>query len=346
MAKVLVDWHHGALYYSFHLLFERRLGWELYRPIGYDWYRKRYWRYSSNPWIVKQYLEVPNASTESGVRVYLETSEEDGVYLVRVYEGTELYVQRGITFKKFLETDFDYIVASVYNHEQPYYELVKKYKPEAKLIRQFGNPYEACDFNICRNILNSTKNPVPPDVNTVFYHPEFSLKDYYYAPPKEHNVIKNFMNCYPQSVDAVLWSEYRRDMPDFVWRMHGILGEDGLLRTDEVPKAMRDSSFIWHLKHVGDGYGFVVHHSYACGRPLIVKRSYYNGKTAEALFEDSVTCIDLDLGSKSENIEKIRYFSEPSRHLEMCQNAYKKFKETVDFDAEFMKIKDFLQRCR
>ena len=325
--RILLDFHHGALYYSFHLLFEKRLGWELYRPIGYDWYRKDFWRYSTNPFVIKQYLQIPSPSTG------------DGIYLIPTYEGTDLYTQRAITLRKFMNMDFDIIIATVYNHEKPYSLLAQK--KNAVFIRQLGNIAEVCDFGICRNIINSSTTPIPEGVNHVTYRPEFSLDDY--SPPKNHNVIKNFMNCYPETEDALFWYEYKEDLPEFIFKMHGILGDNGVLSTKEMPEAIRGSSFVWHLKRFGDGYGFVVHQSYASGRPIIVKKSYYKGKLAEPLFEDSVTCIDLELGTQKENIKKIRHFSEPENHMEICENAYRRFREVVDFDEEFYAIKKFLE---
>lgn len=327
-----------------HLLFEKRLGGTLMRPIGHEWYKRGFWRYSTNPDTVKQYLDVPPEGA-FGTQFFLPSSEEDGLYLIPDIEGTKAYLHRAITFERFLKTDFDFIIASVYSHERSYYELNKRFKPDAVRIRQFGNPMEACNFRLCRNLLNSTKNPVPPDINHVHYHPEFSFEDYYYTPPETHKVIKNFVNCFPSMVDAPLWDHYGRAMSDFTWKMHGIQGRDGLLLAKDVPKAMREASFIWQVKAQGDGYGFVIHNAYASGRPCIVKKHYYRGQTAEALLEDSVTCIDLDRGTIPENVEKIRHFSEPERHAEMCENAYNRFKEVVDFDKECMQIKNFLARC-
>lgn len=333
MVNVFSDFHHGALYFSLHLLFEKRLGWNLYRPTGYEWYKRGFWRYSSDPRVIKQYLE--------------EASEEllkHGVYRVPSQEGSVTYFQNAITFTQFLEMDFDFIIASVYQHEGPFFKLITEYKPDAALIRQMGNPNEVCDFSVCRNVLNSTMNPVPQNVNTVRYHPEFSLEDFRYTKPETHNVVKSFLNCLPMSVDAPLWDEYSEAMPDFVWKMHGILGKDELLPEGEKAKAMRMASFIWHLKFQGDGYGFVIHNAYACGRPCIVKGSYYREQLAEALLEDSVTCIDLELGSKDENVKKIRWLSKPENHVEICENAYKHFKKHVDFDREFVQVKKFLER--
>jgi len=345
--NVLVEWHHGSLYYSFHLLFEKRLGWNLFRPIGYEWFKKGFWRYSRNPSVIKQYLETPDRNEQivqkwnqwSGEKPELE----NGVYLIPMLEGSQRYLHRAITYEKFLEMDFDYIIASVHQHEQPFHRLAKE--KEAVFIRQFGNPNEICDFSICRNIMNSTTTVIPEDINAVSYHPEFSLEEFRYETPKQHKVIKSFLNALPTTIDAPLWYQYEEVLPDFKWLMHGIIGRDGLVPEQEKAKAMREASWIWHLKSQGDGYGFVVFQSYACGRPLIVKKHYYARQSAEGLMEDSVTCIDLDLGNKQENVEKIRFFSKPENHIQICENAYKRFKQIVDFDKEFYKIKKFLQQA-
>ena len=346
--NVFADWHHGSLYYSLHLLFEKRLGWNLFRPIGYDWFKRGFWRYSRKPSVVKQYLETPDRD-EQVVYMWTQWSGEkprleDGVYLISMLEGSDTYVHKAITFEKFLQLDFDFVIASVYQHEKPFHELIQKHKKDAVLIRQMGNPNEVYDINICRNILNSTTAQVPQNINHVNYHQEFSLHDFRYETPTNHKTIKNFVNALPTTIDAPLWSEYEEAMPEFMWRMHGLIGRNGFLPEQDKAKAMCEASFIWHLKSQGDGYGFVVHQAVACGRPLIVKKHYYAGQFADPLLEDSVTCIDLDLGNKQENVEKIRFFSKPENHLELCENAYRRFKENVDFDKEFLEIKKFLDR--
>lgn len=54
--KVLADHHHDDLYESLRILFEDRLGWELYRPIGTEWYTEGYWDVYNHPDTVTQYL--------------------------------------------------------------------------------------------------------------------------------------------------------------------------------------------------------------------------------------------------------------------------------------------------
>ena len=40
---VFADYHHSGLYRSFELLFEKRLGGTLFKPIGWDWWNQGYW---------------------------------------------------------------------------------------------------------------------------------------------------------------------------------------------------------------------------------------------------------------------------------------------------------------
>jgi len=332
---VFSDFFHGALYYSFHLLVEKRLGGTLMRPTGYDWYKKGFWGYHVAPGVIKQYLEPPSKD-------FLR----DGIYYVPAQEGTIRYIQKAVTFDKFLELDFDFVITCIANHEASFHNLIQEHKPEAVLIRQLGTPFERCNWNISRNIFNPTTKQIPADVNMVRYHPEFSLEDYCYTPPTTHNAITNIMHALPTSPVAPLWYEYKKAMADYVWKMHGFGGEDGVLPEHLKAKAFQNSSFIFHLKWCGDGYGFVIHNAYACGRPCIVKGSHYRHLTAGSLLEDSVTCIDLELGSKEQNIEKIRHFSKPENHVQMCKNAHNRFKEVVDFDKEFEEIKKFLEKAK
>lgn len=129
--------------------------------------------------------------------------------------------------------------------------------------------------------------------------------------------------------------------------MYGILGHDGIIGTDKgVAKAIQDSTFVWHLKAQGDGFGHVIHNAFACGRPPIVRKSYYQNELAGALMEDTTTCIDLEARTPNENVEMIKALSEPETHKRMSKNTYNRFKECVDFDFEYKEIIKFLARLK
>jgi len=331
--NVFVDYHHDALYRSFELLFEKRLGWNLYRPIGYEWYRNLCWRYSDNPAVVEQYLKIPeNAVLKDGI-----------YYIPNQRYGT---VHKCLTFERFKEFPIDIMIASIHDHEVPYHTLCGLHFNKPKFIRQVGNVNELIDFSIVKNVMFSAGfDPMPKDVNVVYYHQEFDLDHFNFEPPTNRNTIKNFMNCLPDSEFYYLWKEYKKELSDFNWKMHGILGEDGILGKEmEIVKAMKDTTFIWHVKAGVEGYGHVIHNAYALGRPVITKISNYKGKMAEPLLEDLVTCIDLDKRTTAENVKIIRKLAQPEEHNKFCERAYQRFCEVVNFDEEFNALKHFLER--
>jgi len=326
---VLADFHHGALYHSMHMLFEERLGGTLYRPIGYGWNEAGLWQ--GPPLAVDQYLGIPDGIAEL---------IEDGLYRYPSSEGGG-FNHNCITLEKFYQTDFDFIIASIRQHEVVYRMLADQ--KNAAFIRQLGNNFDLFDPDVCKNILNSTTLAIGGETNNVTYHPEFNQDENRYTDPQNHNVIKNFMNCLPDGPDAHLWDEFSAALPEFDWKMHGILGRDGILSAEDVPRVMRESSFVYHVKFCGDGYGFSIHQAPACGRPLITRISDYKGLMAEPLLTDNETCIDIN-GLDAQGVaERIRHFAEPDRHLEMCENARRRFEEVVNFDAEFEQIKEFLK---
>ena len=325
---MLADLHHGELYRSLQMLFEERLGGTLYRPIGREWFESGLWH--GPPQAVDQYLGIPD-----GIAYPIE----DGIYGYPAYESGP-FEQHCITLEKFYQTDFDFIVASIRQHEVVYRTLADE--KNAVFIRELGNNFDMFDPNVCKNIMNSTTLAIGPETNSVTYHPEFSLSEYRYEPPENRKLVKNFMNCLPDGPDAPLWDVFVNGLPDHKWMMHGILGRDGIISEGDVARAMRAAGWIYHVKFCGDGYGFTIHEAPACGRPLITRISDYNQLMASPLLEHEVTCIDIGTVGVKRAIEFLNNCSE-DQHKEMCVNARKRFDEVVDFDAEFERMKEFLK---
>ena len=334
--KIFSDEHHDGLYQFLRILFERWLQAKLYRPIGYEWYNNLFWRYSNNPAVMAQYLEIRDDAELKG-----------GIYYIP--ENRHREMDKCITLKRFWEMEIDVVIASVANHEISFSTLAKLHWNKPKFIRLIGNINEPIDFRYSRNIMATatTTIPIPADINVVCCHQEFDLARYCYKPPAVRNSIKNMMNCFPSSRDFALWGQYKALLPEFDWKMHGILGEDGGIGlADDMAAALHDSTFIWHVKPGGDGFGHVVHNAYAVGRPLITRRKYYADKLGGALMIDGQTCIDLDLRTPEENTARIRHFAIPENHDRMCENAYERFKEVVDYGREFEEIGRFLGRLQ
>lgn len=349
--RVLADHHHAALFHSLYMLFEERLGWELYRQIGPEWYPD-YWYIYDHPHTVNQFLgthqgtEIPldvwGKPLPEQERKNLHYTVEDGIYYVRdVSHGA---THRAITLDKFKEMDFDIVISSVPQHIGRFNKLVAKHQPKAKHIFQVGNAWTHLPG--VNNIMASTAPfPVAPGINLVNYHQEFDLSHFKYEPPEFHNVVHSYVHYMKEThiMDSVASSP---SLPGWTWRKFGAGMPQSIQDSRGVGDAMRASGWTWHYKPEGDGYGHTIFSSYACGRPAIVWGNFYQGKLASELFMDQKTCIDASRYPNTQLATLIKRFSEPDRHKRMCADAYTRFREVVDFDAEAEMLKRFLENLR
>ena len=179
----------------------------------------------------------------------------------------------------------------------------------------------------------------------VHYHQEFDLNLFSFEPGNPVDPIKSFVNDLPHLKDWGLFQRYERALPEWTWRSHGLGCRDENIRPlSNLVKEMKASSFLFHAKSLGDGFGHIIHNIFALGRPGIIKGKWYRGRFAEALIEDGVTCLDLDRHTFQENCDLIRAFSSPKMYSEMSKKARKRFEEVVDYDEEEKAIRQFLDR--
>jgi len=340
--NVFCDYHHGGLYKSLKLLFEDRLGWNLYRPIGMDWFHEGYWKlaepYGNAIETVSQFLDINHLGFDRMKNLNGNHYVKDEIYYIR--DKAEKIYHKAITLEKFKEMRFDIAISSYQPHDLLYEDLVKKYQPNAKLIAQIGNIGQSTNI---KNILSSSLEVFPAaDQNIVYYHQEFETNVYKYTPPTANKKITSFVNLLPE---PQVFNEYKGLLPEYDFKAFGSTCPDGVLGTPEdIAKEMSDSMFGWHIKPGGDGFGHIIHNWFACGRPIITEKSHYFGKMAESLMEDGVTCINLEEHNQQENINLIKKYSEPENHIKLCQKAHERFNEIVNFDEEEKEIKDFLDK--
>lgn len=346
--KVFCDLHHGSLYYSLQLLFEKRLGWELYRPIGMEWYHEKFWTIA-DPYpeplnTAGQYLGTDHEEYVPYKQLNGDYKLEDGIYYV--YDPDHDIHQKAIRLDEFKKMDIGIVIASYLGNVTTFRRLVDLYKPKAKLIHQMGNNWiDSVDFGLVQNIMASTKAmALPQGINAVFYHQEFDVNEFTYTeqiPQKRITCLMNNLNSYP---DAGSFFELEKAMPDWQFKSFGASNrDDSIAGYKKVAQAIKDSMFIWHIKIGGDGYGHILHNAFACGRPPIVKKEYYHGQLGEELMKDGDTCICVD-GLKLPDIaKKIEYYSDPVRYKAMSMKAFHKFNEKVDFNKEAEKLKNFLE---
>ena len=336
--NILTDFHHNSLLRSFVMLFEERLGMNVYRPIGLEWFYEGYWAINDQLDTAKQFLDVETqvlADNTPPLNVVKDYS--DGVY--SVYDPGNVTTHNGITLEAFKSRKFDFIIASIPAHIPLFQELIKSFQPDAKLIIQIGNNW---DPNIFRglNVLGSVKPGNIQDANVIYYHQEFDTKVFKPTARKTNNVISSYVNLLQElPIGWKDFAELENSIPEIKFNSYGGQCRDGNMNgAIELAKSMSNDDLVFHVKDHGDGYGHIIYNAYACGRPAVIRSSLYRNQLAQELFNDK-SCIDLDQYSTDDAVKKIKEVCINRDILdEMSFNAYKTFEHCVDFqyDAEII----------
>lgn len=352
--RVLLDYHHHDLWESMELL-AARLGWDLYRPIGMDWFEQGYWNHERK-WhgdaIARQYLEPWGSDIES------RDPQGRTAGRMRHDRSHPHRFHRLVTLDEARGQDWDIVLSSLAHNHNGFARFASEYGATFGL--QVGNvrfgPADMAEdrWDLAAFGLVSGVMPVMPPKPHVVYHQEFDLSDFRYHLPPRHDAfrVSSFVQCYPQDSGAYpFFIEAARRAPELDWRVYGAYGEaptdeyaaGNVDRCADVAAAMRESDVAWHAKRWSDGYGHVIHNWFAVGRPVFGFEDYYRDQLAGPLWIDGITSIDIGRRTADEVVRLIRELrDEPDRHLAMCKAAAERFREIVDFDAEAEQIRAML----
>lgn len=337
--RVLCDFHHSSLLRSLVLLFEGRLGMDLYRPIGMEWFDSGYWAINNQRDTAAQFLEYDSQPLDAtpGLNDIIG-SEPDGV--CRVYDPGMQTRHRACTLDYFKNNKFDYVIASIPAHVPIFERLIAEFQPGAKLIIQMGNNWNLDRYSGYNILASLAPQPVQAGCNTLFYHQEFDLDIFCDTPISGARLVYSFINVIQNT--GVGWEDYKalkRAMERTGWDFKAFGGQcpDGnMTGVQELASKMREASFIFHVKPGGDGYGHIIHNAYAVGRPVITRSSHYRGQLAEQLLVPG-TFIDLDRYS----IDEVRMIIQnlvidQDALVNIGKMAANRFDDVVDFkrDAE------------
>jgi hypothetical protein len=316
VTRVLIDYHHADLAESLHLLFADRFGWEVYIPVGLEWYEHDVWQFGKWAWgddrLARQFLTR-------------ESVERDNAHPDRLHNV--------VTFDEAMDLGWDYVVASVPDNYAGYHDFARQ--SGARFVIQCGNTNQPIAWELDPLVLNSSEMPIHG--KGVTYHQEFSLTDFAYFDAYS-DIVGSFVNCMDRMPCWMFLAEAMKALPN-TFRIHGIDGIDGNVKpTKDVGTLMRSYGWAWHDKVTGDGMGHVIHNWAAVGRPLIGHAGHYAGQMAAPLWEDGVTCIDLDQHSISELPELMA----KADNVEMGRAIRDRFDELVDFDQEAAMIRSLL----
>jgi hypothetical protein len=293
--RLLADRHHADLFYSLQLLFEDRLGIEVYTPIGHEWWDAGYWQFGigwGDDRLAQQFLNLdPWRKAVSG------WITEDEHHPGRPIHGIDLSLARTVAW--------DYVLATVQDNQQGFARFASEVG--AKYLYQVGNANQQIDRSLAPIVLDGAQE---------FDH----LGTFRYREPKTSQRITSFVNLLPLIPEAwAPFAELQSLLPDHEFRSFGHECPDGFRKpVSSLADEMAEAGWAYHDKVTGDGFGHVIHNWAAVGRPLIGHARYYESQRAEPLWDDLVTCIDLDRHSIEEAAEIIQSTS-PDQHEQMCR---------------------------
>lgn len=330
--RVLADRHHADLYESLTALFVDRFGWELFTPVGMEWWTEDYWRFGQvfgDDRLARQYLVLNETWREVEPGLFLTFDQH--------HPARPLY---GVTLDLARKWDWGFTCATVQENQWGFARFAQE--QGAKYLYQVGNTRQEIDWSLDPLVLNASEMPILG--RGVQIGQEFDHRGIFrYREPAERQRVASFVNLLPLIPQSwVFYEELCRLLPDFRFRSFGHECPDGLLKpVAAIADEMSRTGWAFHDKTTGDGFGHIIHNWAAIGRPLIGHASYYGGQKAEPFWQDGMTCIDLDRHSIEEAADIIRSTS-ADKHREMCQAMRATFEATVNFEEDAEKVRGLL----
>lgn len=349
--KVLIDRHHAGLFYSLQLLGDR-LGWDVYTPVGREWWDEGYWRFGQgygDERLVEQYLATTGGSWSGWKKVSGDiywTKDRD--YPDRWIHGLPLAAAKSRSYLASVgRPEWDLVIATVQDNQEGFARFAREVG--AKYVYQVGNTRQEVDWGLDPLVIASSEVPL---FHGVRYHQEIHPA-FRWVPPTDRYRITSLVQYMPRMEDNLPYSERRcwpslveaaAQLRDFDVRIHGAGCPDGLINpTTAVAEAMAAAGWGWHDKVTGDGFGHVLWGWAATGRPLIGHASHYRGQLGEVLWQDGETCIDLDKHTTEEAVDLIRVVSAtPGLHAAMCSAMRGVFEAHYDPERDAQAIREYL----
>lgn len=344
--RILTDYAHNDLWHSMSMLFEDRFGWELYRPIGMEWYDEGIWRFERDrlgDQVARQFLEP------------WPSDEKVPWHSVRPDEAHPGKQMRMVTVNQAKALGLDLVISTLAENEDGLHRFAREVGAHYGI--QVGNQGAPNSWGLAEFALLSVTTPgFHPWMPHVTYHQEFSLDDYRYEwPPAERDLVSTRVQCITGTPDYGIFRRVAALTPEARFRHFGHCNDEDELwggnapTVPDIAESMRASRVAWHAKRWSDGYGHVLHSWAAVGRPIIGSSGYYTGrndgipKLGGALFVEGETSFDIDTHSEAELSAIVRSLIEDDDyHREISANVYRRFREVVNFDVEAAAIRGML----
>lgn len=330
--NVLIDRHHAGLFRSLQLLGER-LGWDVWTPLGMEWFDEGYWGFGRTHFgreLADQYLHP-------SLGIWAQPSP--GRYVMHDDEFPTVPIQ-GVTLDTARRIGWDIVMATVQEDQEGFARFAREVG--ATYVYQVGNTGQQVDWTLDPLALVSAENAI--EGRGVRYH-QMMDQSFRWRDPRDadHLRISSFVNLMPR---IQCWPWLQRAMEvgrGSTFRVYGTDCPDGTIKPASlIADLMARSGWGWHDKITGDGFGHVIHGWAAVGRPLVGHARHYAGKLAEPFWQDGETCIDLDRHEPDEAVEIIRTTSR-ERHAQMCAAIRAVYDRLVDTEAEVEAIRVVFQ---
>jgi hypothetical protein len=330
-SKVLVDYHHPDLYWSFVLL-GRRLGWTIYRPIGMEFFNEGYWQFEAD-WagdkFARMFLSYSADDINEGVAGYRPDLRHESFFnLVNLNQAREF--------------GFDIVISTVPGNLHGFNRFAREVGARhvhqlgnQEHLAQMGSPIEGVD------LLVSTNVDAKEWRRSLRYDQEMDPLLIQYSEPPISGPVSFFVADWHNREETAKYVEVAGHCPDIGFNLYG---PDAIhLRTvREVADAIHESSIVYHSKRVGDGWGHHIHSVAGIGRPLVGNASYYAGRLAERLWtpDNSVDTSQLPPSDIGRVVSEL--WSDHGRIRRMGQASRNLFDTYIDYQRDADRIREFL----
>ena len=300
--NILTDMHHADLLYALQLQFEDRLGYDLFIPMGHEWWDEWYWRFGAvhgDDRLAVQFLAERGKEVEPGLWLMFDDHHPE-----RPIYGVSLERAKGMTW--------DAVMATVDDNQRGFHKFATE--KSARYLYHIGNTRQYIDESLAPIILDGPQ--------LFDFHRTFR-----YRSPVRMDRITSFVNLLPRIPESWAPLERLKELLGWEVRSFGHDCPDGLLKpVAAIAEEMSRAGWAYHDKPTGDGFGHILANWAAVGRPLIGHASFYQGQWGAPLWVDQETCIDLDRHPIEEVAEMILDTTARS-HEWMCQNIRARFEE-------------------
>lgn len=353
MIRVLCDAIHADLWESLRLLFEVRLGWQLYRPIGMEWRDRSIWNFERHqPYgegVAHQFLDPWDSDRPVGGFVappIVHTAWTERADTTHPGQAIRL-----VTYDQARSQPWDLVLATLAENEQGLWAFAQEVGAHYGI--QVGNQGAANLWPLAEfGLLSVTTPDLKPWKPHVYYRQEFDRRLFFPDQGRlaDPDLVMNRVQCTSQTGDHARWRLMAAAVPEARFRWYGHCeprdewfgGDDAT--TPAVATSMHRARIAWHPKRWSDGYGHVIHNWFSIGRPVIASAGYYADKLAGPLFLEGTTSFDMDRLSDAELAGTVRMLlHDEDRWLRMCEASADRFAAVVDFDAEAAEIRAMLE---